>query len=469
MKHQPLYIDGAWQDGRSTFDVCDPWDGTVVGRVAVADAERVRAAVAAAASAVVPPAHRRAEVLDQVAAFIAGQAEDFAQTIRAEAGKPITAARAEVARAVQTLALSAGEARSITGDAIGMDAAPGGEELLAFTLQQPVGPVAAITPFNFPLNLVAHKVGPAIAAGCPVLLKPSEKTPLTAGMMVDAFDRCGLSPGMLNLVTGDPAEIVEVWADDPRVSVFTFTGSAAVGWALKARSLRKRHILELGSNTAMVVAVDADLDAAVAAAISAGFTFSGQVCVSLQRLYVAAPIAETFLDRLTAAVSALPVGDPGDERTVIGPLITPEATARVEKWIEEAVAGGAILHTGGTGPNGVVRGTVLSNVDRKASLMCQEVFGPVVSVTTVSDLDEAITEVNTSDFGLNTAIYTRDTHTALQYARRAHAGTVMVNAPPSFRADHMPYGGVKDSGQGREGVPYAVKALLEAKLVVLRA
>ncbi|MCW2498972.1 MAG: aldehyde dehydrogenase family protein, partial [Frankiales bacterium] len=425
-------------------------------------------AVDAAVAAPALPAHERAAVLRRTAGLVLERAEQFAQTIRAEGGKPVTAARTEVARAVDTLQLAAEEARRLTGQSLPMDAVASGEGLLALTLPEPVGVVAAVTPFNFPLNLVAHKVAPAVAAGCPVLLKPSERTPFTAGLLVQAFADAGLPAGLLNLVTGDPAAIVGAWVEDPRTAVLTFTGSSAVGWALKERSPRKRHVLELGSNTAMVVAADADLPAAVEAAAIGAFSNSGQACISLQRVYAEEPVAEQFTELLAAAAAALASGDPGRAETVVGPLVSREATARVLAWVADAIARGGVLRTGGCAVDGVVLPTVLSGVPDDAPVVCQEVFGPVVTVNAVPDVRSAVRRVNSSPYGLNTSIFTRDLDTALGYARSAEAGTVLVNVAPSFRTEHMPYGGVKSSGQGREGVPYAVRALVEDKLVILR-
>jgi acyl-CoA reductase-like NAD-dependent aldehyde dehydrogenase len=339
--------------------------------------------------------------------------------------------------------------------------------LVAFETPHPRGPLAAITPFNFPLNLVAHKVGPAIAAGCPVVLKPSEKTPLTAGLLVESFHNAGLPHGHLNLVTGDPAQIVDALLDDDRIVVITFTGSAAIGWQLKARSPRKHHVLELGSNTAMVVANDADLDKAVGATVAAAFAFAGQACVSLQRVFVQEDVAHEYVARLAEAAAKIPVGDPDLDTTVVGPLITPAATARLIDWIESAVAAGAQQVCGGTTADGILRPTVLRDVPRTANLMCEEAFGPVVSVNTFSSLDEAVEAVNDSRYGLNAAIFTSNIGQALAFGNSVEAGSVLVNVPASFRADHMPYGGVKDSGQGREGVPYAIRELTEPRLTIL--
>jgi acyl-CoA reductase-like NAD-dependent aldehyde dehydrogenase len=467
MYTQNLYIDGDWVEGIDTFPVTDPWTGGTVGTAARASSAQVADAIAAAARATTLPLHKRASILRSVATDIEDRREEFARVIRQEAGKPITAARQEVGRAIDTLLLSAEGARGLAGVTVPMDAVSSGEGLVAFTDPHPRGPIAAITPFNFPLNLVAHKVGPAIAAGCPIVLKPSEKTPLTAGLLVDAFHKAGLPAGHLNLVTGDPAEIAEAVLADDRIAVITFTGSAALGWSLKSRSPRKHHVLELGSNTAMVVADDADVEKAVSAAVAAAFTFAGQACVSLQRIYVQEGAADDFISRLAKAAEGLPAGDPDRDETVVGPLITPQATIRIEQWIADAVAAGATVAAGGRMEDGVLRPTVLRDVPSSQKLMCEEAFGPVVSVNTVGTLDEAVAAVNDSRYGLNAAIYTKDIDAALAFSKAVEVGSVLINVPASFRADHMPYGGVKESGQGREGVPYAIRELTEPRLTVL--
>jgi acyl-CoA reductase-like NAD-dependent aldehyde dehydrogenase len=466
---QRLYIAGQWAEAERTFEVRDPYASRLLARVADASADQASAAVTAAAAAGSLPAYRRADILRAAADMISDRAEQFAESICAEAGKPISAARAEVARSVDTIRLSGEEARRLHGEAVPMDAVASGTGMLSFTIPQPLGVVAAITPFNFPLNLVAHKVGPALAAGCPVVLKPSEKTPLTAGLLAGVLDGCGLPAGWFNLVTGHPQTGAGAWLADPRVAVVTFTGSASVGWQLKAASPDKRHILELGSNTAVYVAADADLDAAAAAAASGAFTYSGQACISLQRVYAARQIAADLTSRIARAAQALHSGDPRDEKTVIGPLITAAARDRVLCWIQEATADGAKIAAGGEVEDGILRPTVLAGVPETARLMREEAFGPVVSVRPVADADEAIESINASCFGLNAAVYTRDLGTALDFAERVQAGTVLVNRGPSYRADHAPYGGVKKSGEGREGVHYAVQALLEPKLVTLGA
>lgn len=471
MHSQQLFIDGQWVDGIDEFEVHDPYDGKLVARVAIASPEQAAYAVDAARRAMSTgwPAADRAELLLAASRRVMERAEEFAEQLRAEAGKPITAARGEVARAATTLRIAAEEARRLPSETVQFDELSPGVTPIGFTIPQPYGVVAAITPFNFPLNLVLHKVAPALAAGCAVVLKPSERTPLSAGLLAETLVEVGLPAGWLNVVTGRPAEIVPAWNSHPDVAVVTFTGSAEVGWQLKADSPRKRHVLELGSNTAMVVAADAELDRAVDAVVTGGYTFSGQACVSVQRVYVAEAVAEEFTGRLAEVVAKLPVGDTRDPATVVGPVVSQQARDRVVAWIEEAVAGGARLVTGGTLEGNCLRPTVLADVPADARVVCEEVFGPVVSIRTVSTVEEGITEVNSARYGLNTALFTNDLSAALTFATSAEAGSVLINITPSFRADHMPYGGVKDSGQGREGVKYAIAELLDQRLVVLNA
>lgn len=467
---QNLYIGGAWCAGVAVQPVADRWTGEHFADVAVGGPHEAAAAVDAASAALAEglPVHQRAAILAATCAYIAEHAEAFAQSIQRETGKPITAARLEVTRGIGTLQFAAEEARRLPGEAVPLDATSAGIGTIAVTIAEPRGIVAAITPFNFPLNLVIHKVGPAIAAGCPVVLKPSSKAPIVAGMLVRAFAESGLPAGWLNLVTGPADSIVGAWIRDDRVQVITFTGSSDVGWKLKADSPRKMHVLELGSNTAMYVHVDADVPRAVADAIVAGFGNSGQACVSLQRLYVHTGIADQFVESLVAATRKVVAGDPRDAATIVGPLIAADASERVMRWIGDAIAAGARVRVGGTMERGVVMPTVVTDVSPESPLLCKEVFGPVITVVVVSDLDEAVAQVNNSDFGLNAAIYTRDLATAMAFGRKAQAGSVLINMPPSFRADHMPYGGVKDSGEGREGVKYAIEEMVRQKLLVLK-
>lgn len=471
MTHQNLYIDGVWRDTAEHRTITDKWSQEALGTVAIAGVDDARDAVDAAAAAmeVGLPVHRRAEILATVSRLIADRSEQFAQLITAELGKPITASRGEVARAVLTTQISSEEAKRLPGELVPLDAAAAGADTIAFTIPVARGVVAAVTPFNFPLNLVMHKVGPALAAGCAVVLKPSDHAPLTAGLMVRLFEEAGLPAGLLNLVTGPPQEIVGAWQADDRVAVVTFTGSSVVGWALKAASPRKLHVLELGSNTAMVVAADADIAKAARAGVGASFAGSGQACVSLQRIYVDRAVADEYVAALTSIVDTLPFGDPRLDATVVGPLVTVDASERILAWIDRATASGARVVSGGTAERGLLAPTVLIDMPADNPLVCEEAFGPVVSVIVVDSVAEAVAQVNASAYGLNTSIYTSDLATTMEYARKAQSGSVLVNMPPSFRTDHMPYGGVKGSGQGREGVRYAIEELVQQKLVVLHA
>lgn len=467
---QRLYIGGRWCDGARTREVHDRWTGDAFATVAVAAPDDARATVDAAEAAMRQsfPVSERSRVLAATARLVEERAEEFAQAITAETGKPIANARGEVARACETLRYAAEEARRLPGETVPLDAVPAGEGTFAMTVPEPRGIVAAITPFNFPLNLLLHKVAPAIAAGCAVVLKPSDSAVVVAGLVTRAFVDAGLPSGRLNLVTGRPTDTVDIWLADPRVKVVTFTGSSPVGWGIKARSPEKLHVLELGSNTAMVVTDDADLDRAADAAVLAALANAGQACISLQRLYVTPGVAGALLDRLQERFGAIAAGDPRDPETVVGPLITDRATRALHEAIRAAAAGGARILAGGDVVDGVLQPTLLAEVDPSDGLVCDEAFGPVLSVLVVEDVDAAIAAVNSSEYALNTAIYTSDLATALNFSRRVEAGSVLVNMPPSFRADHMPYGGVKGSGQGTEGVRYAIHELVHQKLVVLR-
>jgi acyl-CoA reductase-like NAD-dependent aldehyde dehydrogenase len=469
MREQQLYIGGAWVGTDIQDDVFDRWTGELLGsvhRASGADALRAVDAAQAALERGFPVANRAA-VLSSAAKYISDHAEEFAQSIRGEIGKPITASRTEVQRAVSTLQFASEEARRLPSETVPLDATAAGEGMIGFTIAQPRGIVAAITPFNFPLNLVVHKIGPAIAAGCPVVLKPSDRARLTAGLLVDAFIAGGIPAGQLNLVTGRPEDVVAAWQKDDRVAVITFTGSSKIGWSLKAASPRKLHILELGSNTAMVVAADADVERAARDTVTAALTNSGQACISLQRVYVDRAVSEEYLESVKEKFEKVAVGDPRADETLVGPLVADVEVARIDGWLREAVSGGATIVAGGEPRGSILPPTLIVNARAEDRVVCEEIFGPVVTVTVVDSLDEAISGVNNSLYGLNTAIYTASLAMALKYSREAEAGSVLVNVPPSFRADQMPYGGVKDSGQGREGVKYAVAEMTEQKLVIL--
>ena len=466
---QKLLIGGEWVETGDWVDVRSPYSGELVGRVAKAGATEARRAIDAAEAAMREPlpAHKRAEILVKVAGLIGRRHEDVAQTICAEAGKPLKAARVEASRAMSTFTMAAVEARKLTGEMVPMDASQAGAGKLAFTLRQPIGIVGAISPFNFPLNLVAHKIAPALAAGCAVVLKPASQTPFSALLLAELETEAGLPPGWLNVLVGPASEIGDVLVEDERVRAITFTGSGDVGWKLAERAPRKRVKLELGNATPVIVEADADLEDAAARLAGNAFSFAGQSCISVQRIYVQRDAYDELVSHFLPRVEALVVGDPADEATDVGPLIDAGARDRVLAWIEEAKAGGATILTGGDLDGELLRPTVIANAGPALKVSCEEVFGPVCTVTAYDTLDEAIELANGTRYGLQAGIFTGSIKTALAAAQRLEFGGVTVNEAPTFRADQMPYGGVKDSGNTREGPAYAVRELTEDRLVVI--
>ena len=464
-----LFIDGEWVETGAWLEVRSPYSGDVVGRVAKAGAPEARRAIDAAEAAMREPlpAHKRAEILVRVAGYLGRRHEEVAQTITAEAGKPLQAARFEVSRAMSTFTMSAVEARKLTGETVPMDASQAGAGKLAFTLRQPIGVVGAISPFNFPLNLVAHKLAPALAAGCAVVLKPASQTPLSALLLAELEAEAGLPPGWLNVVVGPASEIGDVLVEDERVRAITFTGSAEVGWKLAERAPRKRVKLELGNATPVIVEADADLEDAATRLAANAFSFAGQSCISVQRIYVQREAYDELLSRFLPKVEALVVGDPADEATDVGPMIDTDARDRVLAWIEEAGAAGAEILAGGDLDRGLLRPTVIANAGPEQKVSCEEVFGPVCTVTAYGTLGEAVKLANGTRYGLQAGIFTGSIKKALTAARLLEFGGVTVNEAPTFRADQMPYGGVKDSGNTREGPAYAVRELTEDRLVVI--
>jgi acyl-CoA reductase-like NAD-dependent aldehyde dehydrogenase len=451
--------------------VRSPYDGHEIDRVPACGAEEVERAVATAIGvhrAGPLPAWRRAEILDRAAQLLADRTEQFARIIADEAAKPIKTARVEAKRAVSTFTFAAVEARRLAGEIVPLEAADVGEGKLGFTLRVPIGVVGAISPFNFPLNLVAHKVAPAIAAGCPVVLKPASQTPLSAIALAELLlDECGLPPGHLSVVTGSGGSVGNAIVDDPDIALITFTGSPEVGWGIRARAPRKKVGLELGNNAPVIIEPDGDVVTAATKISVAGFSHAGQSCISTQRIYLHEQIADAFLDELVPRVDALVVGDPLDEATDVSALISSGERERVESWIDEAVAAGAKVATGGIERNGVLAPTVLTNAQPDMKVCSQEVFGPVVAVQTYADVDDAFRLANETRYGLQAAIFTRDLPVALRAAHELDFGGVLVNEVPTWRADQMPYGGVRDSGNTREGPHYAVHEMTEAKLIVL--
>jgi acyl-CoA reductase-like NAD-dependent aldehyde dehydrogenase len=464
-----LLIAGEWVETAEWQEVRSPYSGEVVGRVPKAGADEARRAIDAAEAAMQHPlpAHKRAEILVRVAAALGRRHDEVARLISDEAGKPMKAARIEASRAMSTYTFSAVEARKLAGEMVPMDASQAGEGKLAFTLRRPIGVVGAISPFNFPLNLVAHKIAPALAAGCAVVLKPAGQTPLSALLLAELETEAGLPPGWLNVLVGPASEIGDVLVEDERVKAITFTGSSEVGWGLRERAARKRVNLELGNATPVIVEADADVEAAAAATAQHGFSFAGQSCISIQRVYVQRSVYDDYLQRLLPKVEQLVLGDPADEETDVGPVIDEGARGRILEWIDEARSAGAEILTGGELEGELIRPTVIANADSDLKVSCEEVFGPVVTVNPYDALDEAIELANGTRYGLQGGIFTSNVQTAFRAAQELDFGGVTVNEAPTFRADQMPYGGVKDSGNTREGPAYAVRELTEQRVVVL--
>lgn len=467
---RPFLIGGQWHGGAQAVPVVNPFTGRTIAEVAQggpAEADTAAQITKDAAGVMgLLPSHARYGMLQKIAARLHERKEEFARTITAESGKPIVDARREVGRAVQTFTVAAEEARRIPGEVIPLDWIPGTDSHLGIVRRYPIGPILGITPFNFPLNLVAHKVAPALAAGNPILIKPAPQTPLTALMLGEVAVEAGVPPGGLNILPCDNAT-AERLVTDPRFKLLSFTGSAAVGWMLKAKSGKKKVVLELGGNAGVIVDADADLDAAAQRCAAGGFGYAGQTCISVQRILVHHTVADAFSTKLLLQVARMKAGDPTDESTVVGPLIDQAAAHRVEEWIGEAVARGARVLLGGKRMGSVVEATVLTNVAPDMKVSCREVFGPVVTVTPYRRFDEAIDVLNDSDYGLQAGVFTQDVNKAFHAFRRLEVGAVLINEIPTFRADHMPYGGVKDSGMGREGVRSAIEDMTEPRLLVL--
>jgi len=464
-----LLIGGEWVETGDWVEVRSPYSGDIVGRVAKAGAKEARAAIDAAERAMADPlpAHKRAEILVRVVSGIARRHDEIAAQIAAEAGKPLKAAKVETSRAMSTYTFSAVEARKLAGEVVPMDAAQAGEGKLAFTLREPIGIVGAISPFNFPLNLVAHKIAPALAAGCAVVLKPASQTPLSALTLAELEHEAGLPPGWLNVLVGPASEIGDVLVEDERVRAITFTGSSDVGWGLRERATRKKVLLELGNTTPVIVQADAEVDEAASKLAAHAFSFAGQSCISVQRIYVQQPVYDDFVAQFVPKVEELVVGDPGDAETDIGPVIDDEARERILSWIDEARSGGAEVLVGGEVEGDLIQPTVIANAPPELKVCREEVFGPVCVVNAYESLDEAIELANGTRYGLQAGIFTADIRAALKAARELEFGGVTVNEAPTFRSDQMPYGGLKDSGNTREGPAYSVHELTEQRVVIV--
>ena len=467
-----MAVNDAGTATAATITVRSPYDNSIIGEVpaqTAGDVDRAVASAKAALRAGVMPLWKRAQILDTAAQRLAARRDEFAEIIAREAAKPIKTARVEAERAVGTFQFAAAEARKLSGEMIPLDAIAAGEGKLGFTLRMPIGVVGAIAPFNFPLNLVVHKVAPAIAAGCPVVLKPASQTPFSALRLAEMLiTECGLPAEYLHVVTGGGATVGNAIVDHPDIALITFTGSPPVGWGIRARAPRKRVGLELGNNAPCIIEADGDWKVAAAKIKVAGFSHAGQSCISTQRVLVHASIAEEFTAALVAHVETLVVGDPLDEATDVSALISTAERDRVEEWVSEAEAQGATIATGGRRQaDGVLLPTVIANATPSMKVCAKEVFGPVVTITSYDTLDEAIALANDSEYGLQAAIFTADIAKGLKAVHALEYGGVLVNEVPTWRADQQPYGGVRDSGNTREGPAFAIKEMTEIRMVII--
>jgi len=465
-----MYINGEWVDRANTMPVFNPFDQSIIDtvpRATVADVDlAIASAVRGAKVMAKLPAYERYAILNRAAQLMTERMEDLGQTITREEGKVIAEGRGEAGRAVQTITLSSEEAKRLHGETVPLDGAPGVTSQFGFTIRVPVGVVAAIAPFNFPLNLVCHKVGPALAAGNAVVLKPAGDTPLSALKFTEILLEAGLPPEAIQCVTGSGAEIGDAITGDPRIRKITFTGSMEVGDRICRNAGIKKVTMELGSNSPLIVMSDADLEKVAAATVAGGFANAGQVCISTQRVFAERSIYADFLDALVAPTEAFITGNPTDESIRMGPMIRESDAARVHDWIAEAVDQGARVVAGGDREGTLHAPTVIADAKPDMRISREELFGPAVAVSAFDDIDQAIAMANDSRFGLSAGIFTQNVDWAMRFAREVDSGNLHINSSPQWRADIMPYGGLKDSGMGKEGPAYAVQEMTELKMVV---
>jgi len=471
MARHKFLVAGEWRDSKETLEVRSPYDGRLVGttfRPTEGDVEdAVNAAVNAAGEIGSLPTYKRSEILRNIQNGIVRRREEFAETITLEAGKPIKDSRREVERAAHLMGLAAEEVKRTGGELFPLDLLESAKGYVALTGRFPLGPILGITPFNFPINLVCHKLAPAIAGGNAIIIKPTSATPLTALLLAGVVREAGLPAGALSVLPCDTA-VAEKMVKDDRLKMLTFTGSAQVGWRLKAMAGKKKVVLELGGNAGAIVDKDADLELAARRSAYGAFVYSGQTCISLQRIYVHKGIYTPFLSKLMEGVKALKMGDPMQEETRIGPLVSQGAVERLDGWVREALSLGASALVGGKPVSDrFFEPTILVDVSPEMKVCCEEVFGPLVTVSPFDSFEQALEEVNRSRYGLQAGVFTRDLQRAFLAYKTLEVGSVIINDVPTFRADHMPYGGVKDSGLGREGIKYAIEEMTEPRLLVL--
>ena len=468
-----LYVAGEWMQTGEWSEVKAPYDETLIGRVPKGDAALVEKATSAAAAAFEGgdfPAYERAAFLDRAAELVREREDDLTMTIAAEAGKPVKTARVEAQRCVGTLQFSAVAARTLTGHTVPMEAGAAGEGKLGMVIRVPYGVVGAISPFNFPLNLVAHKLGPAIAAGNAIVLKPAGQTPISSIKLAEVFYDAGLPENWLQIVCGPGSEVGNAIVEDDRISAITFTGSAPVGWGIRSKAPHKKCNLELGSNAPLIVNEDGDWETAADKAQLHAFSHAGQSCISVQRVLLHESIADQFTERFVKNVESLVTGDPMDENTDVGPVISRGDRDRVKEWIDEAASAGGEILTGGelVDEDRCIAPTVIRGEPKECHTWKDEIFGPVATIHTFKTLDEGLEMANDSRYGLQAGVFTRDVGNAKKAGETLEFGGVLINEVPTFRTDQMPYGGVKDSGNTREGPHYAVRELTEERLITIQ-
>ncbi|OGO13002.1 MAG: aldehyde dehydrogenase [Chloroflexi bacterium RBG_13_66_10] len=471
MEHK-LFIDGQWVGEGPLLEVINKYTGEVFAALPQARREDVDAAIAAAWRAAPlmaeMPAHRRYEILSRAAELIRERREEFARTIATEAGKALKYARIEVDRGIGTFTFAAEEAKRMHGETVPLDAIPSGEGYFGYYVRRPVGVIVGISPFNFPLNLVAHKVAPALAAGNTMVLKPASWTPVTAVLLCQVLQEAGLPPGALNLIVGPGGTVGEWLVTDPRVAKVTLTGSVPVGRQILSMAGIKKVTLELGNTGPVIIAPDADLEYAAKRCAIGAYYNSGQVCISVQRIYSQRPVYEAFTDRFVQASRGMVVGDPLDERVDVGPMIDEKEAKRIESWVAEAQGGGAQVLTGGSRQGAVYPPTVLTDVAPTMKVVADEAFAPIASVIACDDFEESLRQADDTVYGLQVSVFTRDLQRVFQAVRRLNFGGVIVNDSPAFRTDHMPYGGNRQSGLGREGVRFAMEDMTNIQMVAIR-
>ncbi len=472
MGERKLFINGRWMGAGEPISVRNKYTGEIIATIPTATRDDVDAAIASAAATTRTmaemPAHQRGAILAATAGLIQKRRDEFARTIAAEAGKALKYARIEVDRGISTFTFAAEEAKRIHGETVPLDAAAAGEGYFGFYVRRPVGVVAAITPFNFPLNLVAHKVAPALAAGNTVVLKPATWTPLTSVLLVEVLTEAGLPPGAINLIAGPGSTVGDWLVADERVACVTFTGSPDVGRQITSRAGIKKITLELGNTSPVIVAPDADLDLVARRAAVGAYYNSGQVCLSVQRIFSDRAIHDPFLERFIKASEAMVVGDPLDERVDVGPMIDEREALRIEGWVSEAKAGGARVATGGRREGPVYWPTVLTSVKPEMKVVAQEAFAPIASVIPFDDFEEALRQADATPYGLQASVFTKNLDRLFQAMRWLNFGGIIVNDTSTFRVDHMPYGGNRQSGIGREGVRYAIEDMTNIQMVAIR-